>query len=66
MVTLKIDEIPVQVPEGSTLLQAAQKLGIWIPTLCHHESLTPTGGCRLCVVEIKTGYDDSSCQLLCV
>lgn len=53
MVTLKIDEIPVQVPEGSTLLQAAQKLGIWIPTLCHHESLTATGGCRLCVVEIK-------------
>ncbi len=53
MVTLKIDEIPVQVPEGTTLLEAAQKHGIWIPTLCHHESLTPTGGCRLCVVEIK-------------
>lgn len=52
MVTLKIDEIPVQVPEGTTLLQAAQKIGIWIPTLCHHESLTPSGGCRLCVVEI--------------
>jgi len=55
MVTLKIDEIPVQVPKGTTLLQAAQKIGIWIPTLCHHESLTPTGGCRLCVVEINTG-----------
>ena len=41
MVTLKIDEIPVHVPEGTTLLQAAQKIGIWIPTLCHHESLTP-------------------------
>ncbi|MBN2108962.1 MAG: (2Fe-2S)-binding protein [Deltaproteobacteria bacterium] len=53
MVTLKIDGITVQVPEGTTLLQAAQKLGIWIPTLCHHEALTPTGGCRLCVVEIK-------------
>jgi predicted molibdopterin-dependent oxidoreductase YjgC len=55
MVTLKIDEISVQVPEGTTLLQAAQKIGIWIPTLCHHESLTPTGGCRLCLVEINRG-----------
>ena len=55
MVTLKIDGILVQVPKGTTLLQAAQKNGIWIPTLCHHESLTPTGGCRLCVVEINTG-----------
>ena len=55
MVTLKIDEISVQVPEGTTLLQAAQKIGVWIPTLCHHESLTPTGGCRLCVVEIIIG-----------
>jgi len=55
MVTLKIDEIPVRVPKGTTLLQAAQKIGIWIPTLCHHESLTPTGSCRLCVVEIHRG-----------
>jgi len=55
MVTLKIDGMPVQVPEGATILQAAQKLGIWIPTLCHHEALTPTGGCRLCVVEIQKG-----------
>lgn len=56
MVTLKIDGIPVQVPEGATILQAAQKLGIWIPTLCHHEALTPTGGCRLCVVEIQRDH----------
>lgn len=55
MVTLTIDGIPVQVPKGTTLLQAAQKVGIWIPTLCHHESLVPTGGCRLCVVELKNG-----------
>ena len=55
MVTLKIDEVQVQVPEGATLLQAAQKIGVWIPTLCHHDSLTPTGGCRLCVVEINRG-----------
>jgi len=31
---------------------SCRKLGIYIPTLCHHESLLPYGGCRLCVVEI--------------
>ncbi|MCX8042607.1 MAG: 2Fe-2S iron-sulfur cluster-binding protein [Desulfobacterota bacterium] len=53
MLNLTIDGIPVQVPEGTTLLEAARQCGIWIPTLCHHESLTPYGGCRLCVVEVR-------------
>jgi predicted molibdopterin-dependent oxidoreductase YjgC len=35
------------------VLDAARKLGIEIPTLCHHPKLTPFGGCRLCIVEIK-------------
>ena len=52
MVTLTIDGTQVQAPEGSTILEAAQKIGIWIPTLCHHEALTPYGGCRLCAVEV--------------
>jgi len=36
-----------------TLLEAAQTAGITIPTLCHHEKLTPYGGCRLCMVEAE-------------
>lgn len=52
MVTLIIDGTRVAVPEGTTILDAAQKHGIWIPTLCHHEALTPYGGCRLCAVEV--------------
>ena len=52
MIRLTIDGQAVAVPEGTTLLEAAQKLGIWIPTLCHHEALTPYGGCRLCAVEL--------------
>ena len=64
MVKLTIDNQTVEVPEGTTILEAAEKLNIYIPTLCHHESLTPYGGCRLCVVEVtQNGVTDltSSC-----
>ncbi|HYB22122.1 MAG TPA: 2Fe-2S iron-sulfur cluster-binding protein, partial [Thermodesulfobacteriota bacterium] len=37
---------------GQTILQAAKRAGISIPTLCHHEGLSPYGACRLCIVEI--------------
>lgn len=55
MISLKINGLPVQVLEGSTLLEAAQFLGFPIPTLCHMEGLTPYGACRLCVVEVGSG-----------
>lgn len=53
MVTLKIDGQKVTVRKLSTILDAARKLDIPIPTLCHHPALSPFGGCRLCIVEIK-------------
>jgi formate dehydrogenase major subunit len=53
MVNLTIDGKPVQVPEGTTVLQAAEAAGIQIPTLCNHPSLKPFGGCRLCLVEVE-------------
>jgi len=37
--------------EGETILSAARRMGLDIPTLCHMEGLTPTGTCRVCVVE---------------
>jgi NADH dehydrogenase/NADH:ubiquinone oxidoreductase subunit G len=52
MITLKINDLKVQVEEGTTLLEAAQSVGFPIPTLCHMEGLSPYGACRLCVVEI--------------
>jgi len=55
MITLTIDSQKVQVEEGATILEAAQKAGIEIPTLCYHKALTPYGACRLCVVEITSG-----------
>ncbi len=65
MVKFNINGIPVEIERGKTILQAAQKLGIPILTLCYHRSLTPYGACRLCLVEIhKKGRKliQASCQ----
>ncbi|MFA5055724.1 MAG: 2Fe-2S iron-sulfur cluster-binding protein [Dehalococcoidia bacterium] len=51
-VTLNIDGKSVTCEEGKTLLDAANSIGIMIPTLCHNEKLAPYGGCRICTVEI--------------
>jgi len=51
-VILQIDGREVAAKEGMTVLEAAQSVGITIPTLCHHEKLEPFGGCRLCTVEV--------------
>jgi len=53
MVTLIVDGKKVTIRKLSTVLDAAKKLDISIPTLCNHPELTPFGGCRLCIVEIK-------------
>jgi len=53
MISLKIDDQSIQVPEGRTLLEACREHGIPIPTLCYHPALEPYGGCRLCMVELE-------------
>ena len=53
MVSLTIDGKAIQVPEGTTVLRAAEQAEIHIPTLCDHPELTPYGGCRLCLVEVE-------------
>ncbi len=52
-VNLTIDGQTVEVAAGSTILEAAQKLGIDIPTICHHPDLSIKAVCRICVVEIE-------------
>ena len=52
MVKLVIDGRDVQAEEGMTVLEAAGANNIYIPSLCHHEEVTPYGACRLCLVEI--------------
>ena len=52
-VTLKINNTPVTVPEGTRILDAARQAGYDIPTLCYLKDLTNEGSCRMCVVEVK-------------
>lgn len=65
MVELTIDGIPVQAFAGTTVLEAAQSVGIAIPTLCHDPGLTPYGACRLCIVEVA-GKKGSELEASCV
>ncbi|MGA1846403.1 molybdopterin-dependent oxidoreductase [Deferribacter abyssi] len=53
MLTVKIDGIEVKVEEGTTILEAAEKAGVYIPIMCHHKNLNPFGACRVCLVEVK-------------
>ena len=53
MVNVIIDGVQVQVEKGTTVLQAAQKAGINIPTLCYLKDVNAIGACRVCLVEIK-------------
>lgn len=48
-----VDGTEVSGPEGMTILEAAEQVGIDIPTLCHRKELTPIGSCRVCVVEVE-------------
>ena len=52
MTTLEIDGKRVEAKEGTTILKAAQKVGIQIPYFCYHKDMEPYGGCRLCMVEV--------------
>ncbi|MEM2112180.1 MAG: 2Fe-2S iron-sulfur cluster-binding protein [Candidatus Bathyarchaeia archaeon] len=53
IVTFKIDDKEIKTAEGTTILEAAKKAGVEIPTLCYLEGLEPYGACRVCSVEIE-------------
>ncbi len=53
MPNLTIDGKTIDVPAGTTIIQAADKLGIKIPRYCYHEALPVAGNCRICMVEIE-------------
>lgn len=53
MITLTIDNQKIAVEEGTTILEAAEKLGIKIPTLCYLKDINVIGACRICVVEVQ-------------
>jgi len=66
MVKLTIDNQPIEVEEGTSVLRAAGDINIEIPTLCHSDFLEPYVGCRLCMVKVDDGnggYLTTSCNL---
>ncbi len=52
-VKITIDDNELEVPLGTTILEACKKIGVEIPTLCYHEDLCVSGICRICVVEVE-------------
>ncbi len=55
MITVSVNDVKVEVPEGAMILDAAKAAKVNIPTLCYLEGKAPLGACRVCVVEVKGG-----------
>ena len=53
MLNVKVNGIAVSVPKGATILEAARKAGVEIPTLCYLKEINEIGACRICVVEVE-------------
>ena len=64
MINLIIDNQPVSVPEGTTILEASKKVGIDIPTLCFLKDINEIGDCRMCIVKVegRRGFATSCIQ----
>ena len=63
MVSLTIDGVKVEAPDNSTVLDAARKANIDIPTLCYLKGVNALGACRICLVEVK---NNPALQAACV
>ena len=63
MISLTIDGVQVQVPQGTTVLEAARQAGIRIPTLCFLKGINEIGACRMCVVDSGARSLQASCVL---
>ena len=62
-ISLTIDDMPIRVDEGTTIMDAAEELGIRIPRLCYHPDLSLAGACRVCIVDVKgMGYYMAACS----
>lgn len=53
MINLTINNVPVTVPEGTTIIEAASKVGFKVPSLCYHPDLPPTAACGICVCDVE-------------
>ncbi|MGD1000868.1 MAG: NADH-dependent [FeFe] hydrogenase, group A6 [Candidatus Brocadiia bacterium] len=63
MIALTLDDQKISVKEGTTIMEAAETLGIHIPRLCYHPDLSLAGGCRVCIVDVKDmGFYMAACS----
>jgi formate dehydrogenase major subunit len=65
MIELVIDGAKIEVPEGTTIWEAARSRGIEIPVLCHEPRMKPVGVCRVCVVDVGERVLAASCVRAC-
>jgi NADP-reducing hydrogenase subunit HndD len=64
-ITLAIDDRKVTVPAGTSIMDAAETIGVHIPRLCYHPDLSLMGSCRVCIVEVKNiDYYVASCSTM--
>jgi len=66
LITLVINGKEIGAKEGQTILEAARRVGIHIPTLCYHEAVSASGACRFCSVEIATKRGRSRLVVSCL
>ena len=52
-IKLEIDGTAVQVPAGSTVMDAANRIGVYIPHFCYHKKLSIAANCRMCLVQVE-------------
>ncbi len=63
-INLTIDGTPIVAHQGTTIMEAAEQLGIHIPRLCYHPDLSLAGSCRVCIVDVKgMGYFMTACSV---
>lgn len=63
-VDLFVNDMNVSVPEGTTIIQACDSAGVYIPRFCYHEELSIAGNCRMCLVEVaKSMKPIASCAM---
>jgi NADH dehydrogenase (ubiquinone) Fe-S protein 1 len=64
MIELFVDDKPVSVPKGASIIQACEKIGAEVPRFCYHQKLSVAGNCRMCLVEVvKAPKPVASCAM---
>jgi NADH-quinone oxidoreductase chain G len=54
MAKITIDDKEIEVPDGTLIIDAAERAGVYIPRFCYHPKLVPVGMCRMCIVDVET------------